>query len=159
MKKLAAFLCFSVLCLTRAFPQTGGVTIYSPTQAMHMAEPLRAQAKASTGMASETLEKFPGHYTMLAYREKDGEVELHQQFADIMMIVDGSATLITGGTGENMKTTAPGELRGTSIRGGSSTKLEKGDFVRIPADTPHQMLVHPGDSITYLVVKIAKTDQ
>lgn len=156
MRNAATLLCLSGLWLGIAFPQEAGVTTYSPTQLMQMAEPLHAQARSSNGTASETLQKYSGYYTMLVYREKDGQVELHQQFADVMMIVDGSGTLITGGSGQNMKPTAPGEVRGTTILNGSTMTLEKGDFVRIPANTPHQVLVHPGRSITYLVVKIAE---
>ena len=52
------------------------------------------------------------------------------------------------------RTTAPGEVRGPSVKGGTAQELKAGDVVHIPANTPHQMLVAAGDTVTYFVVKI-----
>src|ERR671915_664078 len=43
---------------------------------------------------------------------KPGEAEVHARDTDIFYIVDGSATIVTGGTVVDGKTTAPDELRG-----------------------------------------------
>src|SRR6516164_8200388 len=75
--------------------------------------------KSDHWSASETLEKYPHHYTMLAFRQSSGGGELHQNFADIFFILDGHATVVTGGSLVDPKTTAPGEIRGKSVDGGS----------------------------------------
>jgi mannose-6-phosphate isomerase-like protein (cupin superfamily) len=103
-------------------------------------------------VASETLENYGNHLTMLAHREGDGEVEVHDKMADILMIQSGEATLMVGGTVVGGHTTAPGETRGTSISGGEKKMLGAGDVVHIPAKVPHQMLV--SKKITYFVVKV-----
>ena len=121
---------------------------------MERAQHLRQLAAQGDGSASETLEKYPHHYTMLAFRSRDGGGEVHQNFADFFYIVDGHATLLTGGEVVDPKTTAPGEIRGTSVKGGTPQELKAGDVVHIPAGTPHQMLVADGDTVTYFVVKI-----
>jgi mannose-6-phosphate isomerase-like protein (cupin superfamily) len=102
-------------------------------------------------VASETLANYGTHLTMLAHREGDGEVEVHDKMADVFYIVSGEATLIVGGTVVGAHTTAPGETRGTSITGGEKKMLAAGDAVHIPAKVPHQMLV--GKKVTYFVVK------
>jgi mannose-6-phosphate isomerase-like protein (cupin superfamily) len=102
-------------------------------------------------VASETLANYGTHLTMLAHREGDGEVEVHDKMADIIVIQSGEATLIVGGTVVGGHTTAPGETRGTSITGGEKKMLAAGDVVHIPAKVPHQMLV--SKKITYFVVK------
>jgi len=120
------------------------------------AKHLQEQA-GETGSASETLEQYPHHYTMLAYRNRTGVGELHQNFADVFFVVDGHATLVTGGEMVEPKTTAPGETRGASVKGGSRQTLNAGDVVHIPAGMPHQMLVPEGATVTYFVVKVEET--
>jgi len=105
-------------------------------------------------VASETLANYGNHLTMLAHREGDGEVEVHDKMADILMIVSGEATLVIGGTVVGGRTTAPGEIRGPSVTGGEKKMLGAGDVVHIPAKVPHQMLVVSGKKITYFVVKV-----
>jgi mannose-6-phosphate isomerase-like protein (cupin superfamily) len=105
--------------------------------------------------ATERLGNFGNHYFMAAYREADGEAEIHETQTDIFIVQAGEATLVVGGQIEGGKTTAPGEIRGTSIKNGQAARLGPGDIVHIPAKTPHQTLVKPGQKITYLVVKIA----
>jgi mannose-6-phosphate isomerase-like protein (cupin superfamily) len=105
-------------------------------------------------VGSETLATFGNHLTMLAHREGDGEVEVHDKMADVFYVVSGEASLIVGGTVVGGHTTAPGETRGASITGGEKKTLGAGDAVHIPAKVPHQMLVANGKKITYFVVKV-----
>jgi len=115
---------------------------------------LRKLAKHGDGSASETLREYPRHSTMLSFRSRDGVVELHANFADIFIVLDGRATLVTGGTVSGVHTIAPGEMRGVSIEGGERRELRAGDVAHVPAGLPHQMLV-PGDrSFTCFVIKI-----
>src|ERR1700722_19752014 len=78
------------------------------------ASDLKAKEKELAGkmsdkkVASETLESYGNHLTMLAHREGDGEVEVHDKMADILVIQSGEATLIVGGTVAGGHTTAPG---------------------------------------------------
>jgi mannose-6-phosphate isomerase-like protein (cupin superfamily) len=91
---------------------------------------------------------------MVGLRHKDGGGEIHENFADFFFVVQGSATLLTGGTLENAKTASPGEIRGTSVKNGTSTTLSQGDVVHIPAGLPHQLLVPEGSTFIYYVIKV-----
>ncbi len=104
-------------------------------------------------VASETLANYGNHLTMLAHREGDGEVEVHDKMADVFVVLSGEAKLVTGGTVVGGHSTAPGEIRGASITGGETVTLGAGDAVHIPAKVPHQLLVAHGKKITYFVVK------
>jgi mannose-6-phosphate isomerase-like protein (cupin superfamily) len=86
-------------------------------------------------------------------RDKSGQVEVHAAWEDHMFILDGECTMVLGGTAENGKSTGPGETRGESIKGGKSFPLHAGDYVYIPINTPHQMILAAGKSIKYAVVK------
>lgn len=146
----AAILLVSLLANAQAVK----TEVWSPAQLLRQAQHLKQLAAQGNGSASETLEKFPHHYTMLAFRSRNGGGELHRDYADLFYILDGSATLMTGGEVVDPKTTAPGEVRGASVSGGTQHEVKAGDLVHIPAGTPHQMLVPDGSTVTYFVVKV-----
>jgi mannose-6-phosphate isomerase-like protein (cupin superfamily) len=60
----------------------------------------------------------------------------HPGDAEMLVIVDGSATLVVGGTLVDGKP-AGANIAGTAITGGTSMKIAKGDWVMIPENTPH----------------------
>jgi len=137
--------------------QTMNFNHWSTPELLEKARHLKELAARGDGSASETLEKYPHHYTMLAYRQHSGGGELHQNFADIFFILDGHATVVTGGSLVDGKTAGPGEIRGKSVEGGARQELKAGDVVHIPAGMPHQTLVEDGASVTYFVVKVEET--
>ena len=137
-----------------ASPQAVKSDHWSTAQLMERAQHLHQVAAQGNGVASETLEKYPGHFTMLAFRDRTGGAEEHQNFADIFYILDGHSTLLTGGEIADQKTVSPGELLGSAVLGGSAQELKPGDVVHIPAGVPHQMLLPAGGTITYFVVKV-----
>jgi mannose-6-phosphate isomerase-like protein (cupin superfamily) len=127
---------------------------WSPAILLERATYLRKLAKHSDGSASETLKEYPRHFTMLSVRSRDGVVEQHENYADLFYVLDGRATLVTGGTVTAAETVGPGEIRGVTIEGGTRQELRAGDVAHVPASLPHQMLV-PGDkTFTAFVVKI-----
>lgn len=86
-------------------------------------------------------------------REKPGQAEIHTKDADIIYVLQGSATIVTGGQAADAKTIAPDELRGTSIRNGETREIAKGDVVIVPHGVPHQFLTVT-DPFLYYVVKV-----
>ena len=130
---------------------------WSTAELLERAKHLQELAAKSEGSASETLEKYPHHYTMLAFRQHSGGGELHQNFADIFFILEGRASVLTGGTLVDQKSSGPGELRGKSVEGGARQEVKAGDVVHIPAGMPHQMLLLEGETVTYYVVKVEET--
>jgi len=86
-------------------------------------------------------------------RNRPGRSEVHALDTDIMYVLSGTATFVTGGTVVDGKTTAPNEIRGTAIRNGQPHRLVPGDIIIIPRGTPHwfQQVDAP---FTYYVVKV-----
>ena len=89
---------------------------------------------------------------VLAQRRGTGEAEVHQKTNHVFIIVDGEATFVTGGSLVNAKQTAPDQLRGSSIQGGETRHLTKGDVITIPAKTPHWFKEVPTKTIAYYAV-------
>jgi len=102
-----------------------------------------------------TLVNAPDLKIQIAHRAMSGEVEVHDKETDTFYVMDGSATLITGGTMVGGKVTEPNQRRGKSITGGEAHQLTKGDVVVIPAGIPHWFKEVPS-SIDYYVVKVLK---
>jgi len=86
-------------------------------------------------------------------REKPGQAEIHTKDTDVIYVLDGTATFITGGEAINVKTTAPDELRGESIRSGQTRQIAKGDVIVVPNGVPHQF-AQVTDPFLYYVVKV-----
>jgi quercetin dioxygenase-like cupin family protein len=148
---LALSLSFTSVCFAAQKP----VDLYTSSDLHQMMQKLAAKSKKNgVGFAGDTLERYGNHLTMIAYRDKTGSSEFHVHDADIFMVVDGEATLVTGGKLVKAKTESPGELRGTGIEGGQSQRLAIGDVVHIAPNTPHQLKLAPGKTFTYFVVKV-----
>ena len=107
------------------------------------------------GLASETLGHWRNHLLLKTRREaSSGQAEWHEKQADLIVIQSGQAMIIIGGKIVNGKTTAPNELRGTSIEGGERQALKAGDIVHVPVKTPHQVLLDAGQTLDYVVLKV-----
>lgn len=90
-----------------------------------------------------------------SHREKGGQVEVHEKETDVLYVVDGAATFVTGGTMVGGKTTKPGQMLGSDIKGGQTHHLTKGDVIVVPAGTPHWFKEVP-QTVSYYVVKVLK---
>jgi mannose-6-phosphate isomerase-like protein (cupin superfamily) len=150
--KSKLLLLFCALPLMAADPP--GFVVWSASDLKGMDKKLSAKVDGQK-FSSEQLDKFGNHYAMMAHREGDGSAELHEKDADIFVVQSGSATLIVGGEMVNAKTSAPNEVRGTSIKNGSEHKIGPGDIVHIPPKVPHQLMVGNG-KFTYFVVKVGQ---
>jgi len=89
---------------------------------------------------------------ILANRRTAGEVEVHDKTNHIFIIVEGEATFVTGGTLIGAKNTAPGQIRATSMNGGQTHQLKKGDVITVPAKTPHWWKDVQSTTIAYYAI-------
>jgi Cupin len=103
------------------------------------------------------------HRAKTAGRDAGSGIE-HSQITEIYHVIEGNATLVTGGTMENL-TEVPSDspivavLNGPSTRGGpiqngASRKIGPGDVVIIPPNTPHWFSEITSDQVVYLVVRV-----
>ncbi len=113
-------------------------------------------AKVKDHVALEELGQFGSHFALMVHRTGTGTSESHAADTDFYVVQAGEATLQVGGEIMDAKTISPGEVRGSTIKGGKKILLKAGDTVNIPPTTPHHVIIAPGKSITYLIVKIHK---
>src|SRR6266446_1156448 len=53
-----------------------------------------------------------------SHRDKAGQVEVHEKETDVIHVIDGEATFVTGGTMIGGKSSKKGQWMGTDITGG-----------------------------------------
>jgi glc operon protein GlcG len=75
-------------------------------------------------------------------RVSPGPPELHEREVDVMRVVSGTATVVTGG-----------QIRGDRIEGGEERTLSEGDVLAVPNGVPHQF-TEVSDPFLYFVVKV-----
>jgi uncharacterized protein GlcG (DUF336 family)/mannose-6-phosphate isomerase-like protein (cupin superfamily) len=86
-------------------------------------------------------------------RTAPGEVEYHESVVDVMHVVQGHASVVTGGEMVEPREVAPGELRADTVMGGTPHELSEGDVLAIPNGVPHQF-TNVSDPFLYFVVKV-----
>ena len=102
-----------------------------------------------------TFVNTPDYIVQCSHRTGPGIVEVHTKETDVIYVIDGSATFVTGGKALNVTATDPLQPRGTDIQGGESHQLTKGDVIVVPAGQPHWFKEVPA-SVSYYVVKVLK---
>jgi mannose-6-phosphate isomerase-like protein (cupin superfamily) len=156
MKKLSFF--FAILIpLTGVLPQATspeGFKLWSAGSLNQANQDLVRQASSDPHrFAVQQLGDFPNEAMLFVHRDADGQAEWHETQVDVVYVQSGSATLLVGGTLVNAETVAPHEKRNGTIEGGIRQKVSAGDWIRIPAKTPHRFLLDGSKELTYMVVK------
>jgi uncharacterized protein GlcG (DUF336 family)/mannose-6-phosphate isomerase-like protein (cupin superfamily) len=93
-----------------------------------------------------------GYKVHASRRSAPGQAEIHTLDTDVIYVVDGSATLVTGGKAIDAKEIAPNEIRGAKIEGGEEHQITKGGVIIIPNGVPHQFTAVQGE-LHYFVCK------
>ncbi len=97
----------------------------------------KAEHKDGQPIVIEHILQLAPYGANLEYRTSVGPAAVHEKEAELFYVIDGSATLITGGKLVNEKRNNAENLGGTAIEGGKSQAVAKGDFVIVPENTPH----------------------
>jgi uncharacterized RmlC-like cupin family protein len=156
LRIIAAFMFFLLAPLHSA--DKPGFFRWSGDQLKEFEKTLAPKMNAAKS-ASQQLASLGSHLIQINHREASGEAEVHENLTDIFVVQTGEATLAIGGKLENGKTTAPGELRGTSLVGADILELGPGDVVNIPPGLPHQVILKEGRQFTYLIIKAQASSQ
>jgi mannose-6-phosphate isomerase-like protein (cupin superfamily) len=97
----------------------------------------KAERKADQANFSQPIVGFAPYSANLEYRALVGPAAAHDKEAEMFFVVEGSGTLVTGG--RIVMETRPNvdNRTGTAIEGGTPRRVGKGDFIMVPAGSPH----------------------
>lgn len=113
----------------------------------------RAENVAASFAHGAVLLAKPGDRYMIhtSRRVAAGMAEVHAQDTDLIYVLEGSATFVTGGTVVDGKSTAPDEIRGKAIADGETRTIAKGDVIVVPNGVPHWFKEVRGPLLYYTV--------
>src|SRR6266567_3654884 len=131
---------------------TSSSTKDSSTQTAQAAIFIDSKKVATAFAKGMPLLETAGYKVHASRRVDPGQAEIHTLDTDVIYVVDGSATLVTGGKAIDTKTIAPNEIRGSRIEGGEEHHITKGDAIIIPNGVPHQFTSVTGE-LHYFVCK------
>jgi mannose-6-phosphate isomerase-like protein (cupin superfamily) len=156
MKTLIAVL-LTTFCLAAAAqsPRQSppGAEVFSSSSIHKQTDALVEEAKAK-GSSGATLADYGSHAIRISERTVSGGAEIHAHFDDVMMVLEGSATLITGGSVVDPHTNDAGETSGKKVENGVAQTISAGDIVHVPAGVPHQIIIAPGTIYKAIVIKV-----
>jgi len=97
----------------------------------------KSERKEGQANVTEKILMLAPYGANLEYRASIGPAAIHEHDAEMMYVIDGSATMVTGGKLVDEKRTNAANLSGTAIEGGASQHVSKGDFMFVPENTAH----------------------
>jgi mannose-6-phosphate isomerase-like protein (cupin superfamily) len=115
----------------------------------------KSERKEGQPLVSQPLLQFAPYAANLEYRASVGPAAIHQTEAEMFYVVDGAATMVTGGKLVDEKRTNAANLSGTGIEGGTSRRIAKGDFIVVPENTAHWFSAIDG-SITLMSLHLTR---
>ncbi len=108
---------------------------------------------AAAAAAAGILFGQPGYKVDAGRRDEPGEVEYHERVTDVMLVQEGTATVVVGGEMVGVREVGPGERRAEAVTGGTTHRLSPGAVLVLPAGVPHWFTEVPGP-LRYHVVKV-----
>jgi mannose-6-phosphate isomerase-like protein (cupin superfamily) len=97
----------------------------------------KSDRKPDQAMMGERILQLAPYNANLEYRTAVAPAAIHEKEAELFYVIDGSATMVTGGKLVGEARTNAENLSGTGIEGGMSRDVAKGDFIIVPENTPH----------------------
>jgi mannose-6-phosphate isomerase-like protein (cupin superfamily) len=149
-----ALLSLALACSTITVASAADVTFLNDAQLLQALRSARSETGDASGMYAVPLPSESKSVVWGIRRTKPTAAEIHEAFDDVWYVLEGAGTLVTGGTVVDATTASPGEIRGPSVKGGETRRVQKGDFVYIPAGTPHWISAVDGPELLYTVVKV-----
>jgi hypothetical protein len=150
MKRLLLTLWVLAPLPATAQPVAAPIKLYS-SAADVQALVAQARAEHKGGNTVKIIGNVPGYPVQLEFRTSTTPPSIHPAQDELIEVIGGGCTLITGGTLTDISPGNGKTLSGKVIEGGSPRKITKGDYVLVPANTPHQYTEIQGELITVAV--------
>ena len=97
----------------------------------------KKERKEGQPIVAQRILQLAPYNVNLEYRASVGPASVHEKEAELFYVVEGAATMVTGGKLTEEKRTNPENLSGNGVEGGESRAIAKGDFIIVPENTAH----------------------
>ena len=112
-------------------------TMVSAADVAAMIAKAKTERKDNQALLAQSMIQLAPYNVSLEYRAAVANAAVHETEAELFYVIDGSATLVTGGKLTNESRTNPANLTGSGIEGGNPRRVAKGDFIMVPEGVPH----------------------
>ena len=119
----------------------------------------KAERKGDQPLIVQTILSLEPYRVNLEYRPGKSPPTLHEKDAEMLYVLEGSATLVTGGKLIDEKRTNATDFIGTAIAGGQQQVIAKGDFAIVPENTPHQVILAGNAAVTLMSIHVPRPIQ
>lgn len=143
-----------LLTLAQAPQASPPVTLLTNAELLRAIKGAPEEEPGQPGLYSISLSPISQYPVIGIRRTVAGRSEVHAKFTDVWYVLEGTATLITGGSVVQGVERQPGEVRGRSIRGGNARSIHPGEFAVVAPGVPHWISKVNGKELLYLVVKV-----
>jgi mannose-6-phosphate isomerase-like protein (cupin superfamily) len=134
-------------------------TFMSQKEIMGLVEKAKADRKGDAPLVAEPILTLAPYRAQLEYRPGTSPAAVHEKDAELMVVLQGAGTIVTGGKLVDEKRNNANNLGGSSITGGNSQSVVVGDMLIVPSNTPHQVIPTGGAPIVLMTMHVAHPPQ
>jgi mannose-6-phosphate isomerase-like protein (cupin superfamily) len=129
-------------------------TFMNNKEIMGLIDKAKADRKGDAPLVAEPILSLAPYRAQLEYRPGTSPAAVHEKDAELMVVLEGTGDIVTGGKLVDEKRTNANNLSGPSIAGGNSQAVVKGDKLIVPANTPHQVIPTGGAPIVLMTMHV-----
>jgi mannose-6-phosphate isomerase-like protein (cupin superfamily) len=155
--QLLAVAVFAATAASNAFAQQAAApaaTFMNNKEIMGLVDKAKADRKGDAPLVAEPILSLAPYRAQLEYRPGTSPAAVHEKDAELMVVLEGTGNIVTGGKLVDEKRTNANNLGGPSIAGGNSQSVVKGDMLIVPANTPHQVIPTGGAPIVLMTLHV-----
>ncbi len=157
---LAAALLF-LAAVPAAAQMANGVIVVSAEQLEQIRQSAATQAAAMPAMPNrlKPIISAPPYLLNLEYRTGKAPASQHPAEAEVIIVLDGTGTVTTGGALVNAAAAANGNISGSDIANGTAQHVVKGDMLIVPQNTAHMMVPDAGGALVLATLHLPRAGE
>jgi len=154
--QLLAFTFLAAMAASSALAQQASPpkTFMNSKEIMGLIDKAKADRKGDAPLVAEPILSLAPYRAQLEYRPGTSPAAVHEKDAELMVVLEGAGNIVTGGKLVDEKRNNANNLGGSSIAGGNSQAVVKGDMLIVPANTPHQVIPTGGAPIVLMTLHV-----
>jgi mannose-6-phosphate isomerase-like protein (cupin superfamily) len=121
---------------------------------MGLIDVAKANRKGDAPLVGVPILSLAPYRAMLEYRPGTSPAAVHEKDAELMVVLEGTGNIVTGGKLVDEKRSNANNLGGSSITGGETHAVVKGDMIIVPSNTPHQVIPTGGAPIVLMTLHV-----
>jgi mannose-6-phosphate isomerase-like protein (cupin superfamily) len=129
-------------------------TFMNNKEIMGLIDKAKADRKGDAPLVAEPILSLTPYRAQLEYRPGTSPAAVHEKDAELMVVLEGTGNIVTGGKLVDEKRNNANNLGGSSIADGNSQAVVKGDMLIVPANTPHQVIPTGGAPIVLMTLHV-----